>query len=512
MNTRALAALLKDQEAIFTVGSTSTVLPETASLVVHNPETNESRRIEFSKYRDMPCDTVLEDPGMQHLVQLAKQAPFGRGYETIVDEQVRKALVVTPDKLSFSPEFFSLLDDILPTISDFFSSPAHHPDHRVRAEFYRLNMYRPGDFFVSHIDTPRNTTTHFGTLVVCLPVPHQGGELVVENADRSSKFVHDQWGQASSKGLVSWGAHYCDLKHQVLPVLAGMRVTLTWNLYYTPHSILFSKQQLRHPVCSALEACCKHLKDENDKSLAWVCLHKYFIHKDRPTQIDTMLRGCDAILYTAAVSLGLEVKLVASNVWRQWRLHDFFCGEEKKERDAVKAIKSQYGVSCSTQNNSTDKKDKDEESEMDEDEDEEESKDEDEDEDEDEIEDEEESETEDEEAGLPIECRQAIRRVCKFSAEADKTPTWLMVCGNFIMKKLSSTFDPARHSFMKKLGLEWEYVDLINTKDVSQAPCYETCEWDTGDDEYTGNEEIPTVEIGSSKLVMMIRPKGEGKK
>lgn len=49
----------------------------------------------------------------------------------------------------------------------------------VRAELYKLNIMTAGGFFKAHKDTPRgDAATCFGTLVVVLPVPFTGGELV----------------------------------------------------------------------------------------------------------------------------------------------------------------------------------------------------------------------------------------------------------------------------------------------------------------------------------------------
>ena len=44
----------------------------------------------------------------------------------------------------------------------------------VRAELYKLNVYSaPSGKFKAHVDTPRSEK-QFGSLVVCLPVAHEG--------------------------------------------------------------------------------------------------------------------------------------------------------------------------------------------------------------------------------------------------------------------------------------------------------------------------------------------------
>jgi hypothetical protein len=63
----------------------------------------------------------------------------------------------------------------------------------------------------------------FGTLVVCLPSPHQGGEVVVKHCGEKKTFKTsgDAW---------SFACWYSDVSHEVLPVTSGHRWVLTFNL------------------------------------------------------------------------------------------------------------------------------------------------------------------------------------------------------------------------------------------------------------------------------------------
>ena len=53
----------------------------------------------------------------------------------------------------------------------------------LTAQLDKLNVYSQGDFFRPHIDTPHGDTM-VGSLVVCLPCPHQGGALSISHAGR----------------------------------------------------------------------------------------------------------------------------------------------------------------------------------------------------------------------------------------------------------------------------------------------------------------------------------------
>jgi hypothetical protein len=48
----------------------------------------------------------------------------------------------------------------------------------AKAELYKLNIMRPGDFFKSHVDYPRGPDM-FGSLVICLPTNFTGMPLSV---------------------------------------------------------------------------------------------------------------------------------------------------------------------------------------------------------------------------------------------------------------------------------------------------------------------------------------------
>jgi hypothetical protein len=70
-----------------------------------------------------------------------------------------------------------------------------------------------------------------GSLVVCLPHPHKGGQLAVRH--QGCEVTYD-WGPESAS-KIQWAAFFSDCEHEVLEVAEGHRVTLTYNLYWTPH-------------------------------------------------------------------------------------------------------------------------------------------------------------------------------------------------------------------------------------------------------------------------------------
>lgn len=93
----------------------------------------------------------------------------------------------------------------------------------------------------------------FGSLVIIFPTHHEGGTLVLR--DGGKEWTIDAASEMRSKShpCVTYIAFYGDVEHEVLPITAGYRVTVTYNLYFNSTLVpLYSKivdasyQQLKH--------------------------------------------------------------------------------------------------------------------------------------------------------------------------------------------------------------------------------------------------------------------------
>lgn len=67
----------------------------------------------------------------------------------------------------------------------------------------------------------------FGTLVICLPSAHTGGDIIVKHRHEKKVLKSSDMGQ----GFMCW---YSDVQHEVLPVTSGYRWVLTYNLALEP--------------------------------------------------------------------------------------------------------------------------------------------------------------------------------------------------------------------------------------------------------------------------------------
>src|SRR5712671_996202 len=157
----------------------------------------------------------------EQLIALAERAPYGRGVATIVDTSVRRTWQIGPDRVRLDGKHWqSTLDRAVALAAEGLGV-----DEPVSAELYKLLIYDKGSFFVSHRDTEK-APGMFATLVLALPSLSSGGELVVRHKEREARL--DIANDDPSE--MAFAAFYADCVHEVLPITAGCRATLIYNL------------------------------------------------------------------------------------------------------------------------------------------------------------------------------------------------------------------------------------------------------------------------------------------
>jgi len=157
----------------------------------------------------------------EQLIAIAERAPYGRGTATIVDTSVRRTWQIKPDRVRLGGKHWqATLDRIVALATEGLgiSEP-------VSAVLYKLLIYDKGSFFASHRDTEKEPGM-FATLVLALPSLSSGGELVVRHKGREAKL--DLASDEPSE--MAFAAFYADCVHEVLPITAGCRATLIYNL------------------------------------------------------------------------------------------------------------------------------------------------------------------------------------------------------------------------------------------------------------------------------------------
>ncbi|KAJ5593578.1 hypothetical protein N7537_010482 [Penicillium hordei] len=174
---------------------------------------------------------VAVTDSLAHLLKDCEPASFGRGNQELIDEGYRQASTLDIQKFSsdYSPYDNRVMEKVSQALA--FRGVADNSHRGLRAELYKMNIYSaPSGMFKAHVDTPRSEH-QMGSLVVCLPTPHEGGELTIRRQGRQNVY---SWGPLSTSHI-QWAAFYSDEEHEVGKVTKGQHVTLTYNLYWVSY-------------------------------------------------------------------------------------------------------------------------------------------------------------------------------------------------------------------------------------------------------------------------------------
>jgi hypothetical protein len=245
------------------------------------------------------------------LIAVAKRAPYGRGSETIVDTSVRRTWQIGPDKVRLAGKrWLATLDKIVALAAE--GLGVGEP---VAAELYKLLVYDEGSFFVSHRDTEK-APGMFATLVLALPSQSTGGELVVRHKNEEVKL--DLAGDEPSE--LAYAAFYADCVHEVLPVTAGYRATLIYNIVRdgkgaTPTPPSYERETAR--ATALLKGWAKG-RDKADAGTPEKVIYP-LEHAYTPAELDfTRLKGADAaaasLLESAASQAGCDLHLALVSI------------------------------------------------------------------------------------------------------------------------------------------------------------------------------------------------------
>ncbi|KJK80992.1 hypothetical protein H634G_03525 [Metarhizium anisopliae BRIP 53293] len=160
----------------------------------------------------------LSEVQARQLIAKARQAPYGKGSATIVDTAVRNTWELDSGQFRFqSPHWPGFMRHLCAQVA--LNLGINAP---ITAQIYKMLIYEKGAMFKAHTDTEK-IPGMFGTLVVCLPSAHQGGEVVLKHCGQRKVFKTSE----APQSFASW---YSDVSHEVLPVTSGFRWVLTYNL------------------------------------------------------------------------------------------------------------------------------------------------------------------------------------------------------------------------------------------------------------------------------------------
>ena len=160
------------------------------------------------------------------LIRRCRQAPYGKGTQTLVDTDVRRVWELDPAHFELTnPKWEAQIESILEEVQQRLGLE----DRKLSAHLYKLLLYEKGSFFLPHRDGER-LDAMVATLIVALPSKHEGGELVVRHEGREHEIAFP--GAASGLEL-SYAAFYADCPHEVRPLRGGYRLCLVYNVTLT---------------------------------------------------------------------------------------------------------------------------------------------------------------------------------------------------------------------------------------------------------------------------------------
>ncbi len=169
-----------------------------------------------------PLDLPISAATAKKLCAVADPAPFGRRSDTLHDRRVRDTWQIERSRIKVNARWRRALEPLLVTLRRRLGLPEGIV---LAVVLDKLLVYGPGQFFAPHQDSERSDDM-VGTLVVTLPSRHEGGSIVIEHHGETKTFR----GAARGAMDVSLLAFYADCRHEVRPVRAGHRISLTYHL------------------------------------------------------------------------------------------------------------------------------------------------------------------------------------------------------------------------------------------------------------------------------------------
>ena len=261
-----------------------------------------------------PIQFPIETRDIESLLKASESAKFGFREQTLLDKAVRDTSEISSEKISVQINQ-KKLNQMLGYVREQLGLAE---DTILRAHLHNLLIYGPGQFFKPHQDSEK-LDGMVATLVIILPSPHIGGDLIVQHKQRSACFESESIMPQSLK----CAAFYADCQHEVKLVKQGYRIALTYNLVLeskAENKVLTSKKHHNPELVEALKEYFANGSEDSDPvSLVYLLDHSYSEHSLRWP----LLKGNDhsnaLALKTAAYELNLVPHLALTEIHQSWQ-------------------------------------------------------------------------------------------------------------------------------------------------------------------------------------------------
>lgn len=262
-----------------------------------------------------PITLPLTKRQAKELIKRARQAPYGKGTETLVDTKVRRVWEIDADQVSFSNRLWA---ETVGQAVQSVQSKLGLGKQTLQAHLYKLLLYEAGSFFLPHRDGEK-LDRMVATLVITLPSPHEGGELVIRQngQDETIDFAPD------SEFCLQFAAFYADCEHEVKPVQSGFRLSLVYNLVLEKSHRRKITAPSNNKQIDAVAKIFAQWPDQHSWPVDGVPVTKWAVLFDHQYTQDGLsintLKGSDrlkaSILFAAAQKAGFDAALALVTYW-----------------------------------------------------------------------------------------------------------------------------------------------------------------------------------------------------
>lgn len=223
-----------------------------------------------------PIQFPIQIPDIESLLKASEAAKFGLREKTLLDKTVRDTAEISVDKVSVQinqqklNHMLTHMREELGLAEDTILTPHLH----------NLLIYGPGQFFKSHQDSEK-LDGMVATLVIILPSPHIGGDLIVQHKQYSACFESE----SLMPQFLKCAAFYADCQHEIKLVKQGYRIALTYNLVSESRSekqaVISTKHHNSALITALKEYFVNGLEDCDPSSLVYLLDHSYSEHSLR---------------------------------------------------------------------------------------------------------------------------------------------------------------------------------------------------------------------------------------
>ena len=255
----------------------------------------------------MDIGLPLQSDQAKKLRELARQAPFGKGMQTIVDVNVRNVLELDPAEVAINnPEWDKMLRTITANVGEALGinqSISHH--------FYKLLLYEKGSFFLPHKDTEKEDRM-FATLTITLPSAHQGGDLIISHEGDTFSFSFDK---EEDLYHIQYAAFYADCTHEVKSVTDGYRLTLIYNLAYSGENDDLVKAPINHQFLPEFVQGLEQLREASANKFVFPLEYEYTEKNLSFQNLKSLDRAKAELMVKAAAEADFMIYLAFIHHW-----------------------------------------------------------------------------------------------------------------------------------------------------------------------------------------------------